>query len=444
MTLLDVYILKQHAGVLRMVDGSLAFAYDSAYSGPSLSVAMPFSSGEYRGRKVEAWFANVLPDRDEVRAGMADASGAPRSTFGMLACYGLDLPGAVQVVGAQTAELFASRQQSYSMLSPGAVGARLAVMLEDERRSAVSSWTTASEHWSLGGNQAKLALREFNGSWFACEGDGASNVIVKPGIGHFAAQALDECVTMRLAKRCGLPCADCRMETFAGVDAIVVERYDRITNSEGAVARIHQEDFCQALSCMPDKKYAEDGGPAAPDIMTLLLDAYDNSRERFFEALLFNHLTVSTDAHAKNYSVVHLGKGKFRLAPLYDVASLAPYLKARHAPYRVAMGIGGETRIGALRKTVLERFACTTGMDEKWLFQCAYGLIERVLAELPKVFDEPDLAQCSHIDELASRMVPRLELLLRNTERNLSRTGKDYFIPNISTTACNAGQRRRG
>jgi serine/threonine-protein kinase HipA len=41
----------------------------------------------------------------------------------------------------------------------------------------------------------------------------------------------------------------------------LVERYDRIYGHDGEPARIHQEDFCQALGVAPDQKYEKEGGP---------------------------------------------------------------------------------------------------------------------------------------------------------------------------------------
>lgn len=433
MNSLDVYILQQHAGTLRADGSQLLFSYDANYTGPDLSLALPFAQGEYASKKVRAWFDNLLPDRAEVLRGMTIATGEKHGTYHLLAHYGLDLPGAVQVISDVTREEFESRESGYSTITAKQIGERLVAIVEAEHKSIDRPWAARGERWSLGGNQGKIALRKYHDAWFSCRGDAASNAIVKPGVSHLASQALDECVTMRLAKRCGLPCANAYMESFAGVDAIVVERYDRITKDNGDILRIHQEDLCQALSYQPTKKYAEDGGPSSPQVINLLKGAADESQHRFVDALLFNHLTASTDGHAKNFSVLHQAKGSFRLAPLYDVASLAPYMTAeRRQPYHLAMSIGGETRVGHLRKTPLQRFARMSNLDEAWVFDRAYELIARIQKQLPEVFSEPDLADIDELDELASRMLPRIQTLCRGTERNLARTGKNYVPVNVT------------
>ena len=52
------------------------------------------------------------------------------------------------------------------------------------------------------------------------------------------------------------------------VEAIVVQRYDRAPTPEGGLARVHQEDLCQALGCSPDTKYQFQGGPTPASIAT--------------------------------------------------------------------------------------------------------------------------------------------------------------------------------
>ena len=66
--------------------------------------------------------------------------------------------------------------------------------------------------------------------------------------------------------------------------------------------------------------------------------------DAFVDALGFSWLIAGTDAHAKNYSVLHAAGGRVRLAPLYDVASALPYGFDPHR-LRLAMKIGGQYRL---------------------------------------------------------------------------------------------------
>ncbi len=423
---LEVFVGGAHAGALHISgNGLLSFRYDERYSGPQLSLCMPFSNEEYVGRVVHAWFDNLLPDNDQVRRGMAEKAGSSTGLFPLLSRFGLDLTGAVQTVSPDNLEAFLDRPEGYARLTSDQVGDRLAAIVEAEAANRARSWTLSDEHWSLGGMQTKLALREYRGQWYECLGSSASNVIVKPGAFGLEGQALDECVTMRLAKRCGLPVADVTVEPFGSFDAIVSRRYDRFTDAQGAVTRIHQEDCCQATATVSSCKYTADGGPSAATIIALLENAEGASRQRFIDGLLFNYLTASTDAHAKNYSLLHPARDRFMLAPLYDVASAAPYMK-KGKSYRLAMSIGGENRVGWLRASSLERLARTHGIDFAALADRVEELAEQVKENLEVSVNE--FSSCEGIDQLASLLVPRLRALCAATQRNI-RVGSRQFKP---------------
>ena len=144
---------------------------------------------------------------------------------------------------------------------------------------------------------------------------------------------------------------------FEDEPALIVERYDRVRDASGRVVRLHQEDLCQALSVMPDSKYAEDGGPAARDVLRLLSGTVHCKLNLllFSQQLFYNALIGAPDAHAKNYSLI-LGLGNNAgLAPMYDVASGLAYEKLRRR-LRLAMSVGGENRVGRIGAGALERY----------------------------------------------------------------------------------------
>lgn len=424
---LEVFVAGAHAGELRLSpEGVLSFAYDSSYGGPDLSLKLPVSNQEYSGRMVHAWFDNLLPDNPQVRQGMAVEAGTSTGLFPLLSYFGLELPGAVQTVAPDNLDALIGRSGGYVQVTPTAIGQHLIDIVSAEDENRARSWARSEEHWSLGGMQTKVALREFKGRWYECTEESASNVIVKPGAWGLSHQALVECITMNLAERCGLPAAAARLTSFDGIEALVVRRYDRFTSSDsGAVTRIHQEDFCQATGTVAECKYAADGGPSAPEILALLESTRDNSRRRFIDALLFNYLTASTDAHAKNYSLLHPRGNEFILAPLYDLASAAPYLK-HGKTYRLAMAIGGENRVGWLRQSSLERFAQANHCDFQALRNRTEELAEAVKGNLEDVINEQQNQK--DIDEVASVLVPRITALCNATQRNIH-AGQNHFKP---------------
>ena len=170
----------------------------------------------------------------------------------------------------------------------------------------------------------------------------------------------------------------------------ILERYDRIIDDSGAVVRVHQEDLCQALSVHPDRRYEVDGGPGAEQLGRLIREvAGDRDVARFFDALVYNWLVLSTDGHAKNYSLLLSGH-QVRLAPLYDVASAFPYLDHPRKA-RMAQKIGGEYRPSFIQRRHWERMARSLGLgsDE------AHARITALAERLPDALG--DAANESHL-----------------------------------------------
>ena len=182
--------------------------------------------------------------------------------------------------------------------------------------------------------------------------------ILKPPTGHFDGHAENEHICLMLARNLGLPAAQSKVMRFEEEIAIVIERYDR-QHKGNDIVRVHQEDICQALGIMPTKKYQNEGGPSAANIVELLR-TYSTDREddldTFVAALGFNWLIAGTDAHAKNYSLL-LGGRRIRLAPLYDIASILPYDEFDLHKVKLAMKIGGEYRLSQIGLRQWQKFA---------------------------------------------------------------------------------------
>jgi len=178
--------------------------------------------------------------------------------------------------------------------------------------------------------------------------------------------------------------------------AICIERYDRVA-TDVDVARIHQEDLCQALGVHPDRKYEADGGPSAASIASLLTrsiggDAGRQARERFADALAVNWLLAGPDAHAKNYSLL-LSGGQVRLAPLYDVASALPYPDFFPDKFRLAMRVGGQYLAARVTVDRWRQAAAQLALEED-------AVLARV-AHLAEVLPDAVAAAASHADVAA-------------------------------------------
>lgn len=199
-------------------------------------------------------------------------------------------------------------------------------------------------------------------------------------------------------------------------DGTPARRSDRIFDEDGTVVRIHQEDLCQALSIDPSRKYAEQGGPSSPDVLSLLSTTNANAPRNlqlFVLYLLFNYLMGATDAHAKNYSVL-LGTGDTTLlAPLYDIASIAPYQSLsprRRKPLRAAMSIGGENRFGLLSGRHLERLSrdanlITAGITREWIASAAERMATEIPSALQVVLNSASKAHLAGIEQVGPALM---------------------------------------
>lgn len=417
---LSVAIAGRLAGrVDQRADGSLSFSYDAGYSGPPLSLSMPVSNRSYGDKAVRPYLMGLLPDGADARRTLGRALGVSgNNPFALLSLIGLDCPGAVQLCAEESLLGAIGGEGSLRPVTDAEIAGRLAV----GRSSTSARWTTDREHWSLGGQQSKFALRREGGSWFSCEGAAATTHILKPGIPDLAHEALNEFICAKLAAACGIPAAGVEYVMFEGEPAIVVARYDRVRDGSGKVVRLHQEDLCQSLGVPPENKYPEEGGPGANDVLKVLrrtgAPAASNS-ERFVRMLFFNYLIAAPDAHAKNYSLL-LDRDAAYLAPLYDVASKLPYTD-RPFDAKTAMGIAGENRVGRLSARRLSRFAEANGLDEMGLGGKRLAEMLKELAEAIPPRLEGVLVDCGRIpgvDALGERMLSKAVDLC---ERSLAR-----------------------
>jgi serine/threonine-protein kinase HipA len=202
---------------------------------------------------------------------------------------------------------------------------------------------------------------------------------------------INEHLCLRLAKELGLAVAESRVQSFAGRDALVVARYDRLRIGAGRVMRLHQEDTCQSLGVSPLRKYENEGGPGPADIVSLLLRESDDAETdvgAFLDALALNWVIGGTDAHAKNYALL-LSAGSVRLAPLYDLISILPYPHRVHdREAALAMRIGREYRVWKIRRRHWEGLAARCDLDADPVIERVGQLVAAVPAALERAAAE--------------------------------------------------------
>ena len=392
------------ADVERTRTGVLRLRYLDTATTP-LSLSLPPTTPTHTGPRVEQFLRALLPDAPGTLRAVADRSGADATDpLSLLAVVGADCPGAVQLCPPDQVEATAHRPGALVACTDAEIEARLAALGMSED----ASWLMPGEHWSLGGTQAKFALRRHDGRWYVAHGSQATTHIVKPGVRALAHQALVEHVSMRAAAHLGLSVAHTEMTSFLTEDALVVTRFDRAVQPDQTVRRLHQEDACQALGVW--QKYEEYGGPSAADVVALLRDRSRTASqaqanvEQFTDGLIVNTVLGAPDAHARNYAVL-LDGADVRLAPLFDLASGLAYDRNPANPLVGSMSIGGTFALAAVDAAAWRRFADQVELDETWVLDRVHALAEAAPSAVEQALDETDT---DGTDELRTRLLPRL------------------------------------
>lgn len=119
-----------------------------------------------------------------------------------------DCPGAVQITPAAQVVEMLGRSDGLEPVTDHEIGARIARL-----RDHTGEWTLPEEHWSLAGQQEKLALARIRAAdgtqrWAEAKGSAPTTHIVQPGIGRLHHQALVEHATMRAAAALGVNVAN--------------------------------------------------------------------------------------------------------------------------------------------------------------------------------------------------------------------------------------------
>jgi serine/threonine-protein kinase HipA len=127
-------------------------------------------------------------------------------------------------------------------------------------------------------------------------------------------------------------------------------------------------------------------------------------------AVAFNWLVLGTDAHAKNYSLLLAGS-QARLAPLYDIASMAPY-DVHPRKLKLAQKVGGEYRPTVIEGRHWDRLARAAAIDPDRLRSGIVDMIDRIPDAMSDAASASDLT--GHELTAASRLIDSIARWLRH------------------------------
>lgn len=355
---LAIHLYGKTVGLLTQNSaGEMRFQYREGAN--MLSVSLPVQEAPYGHSQCEAYFGGLLPESELARAAIGRRLGInANNTFSLLQAIGYDCAGAVSIHPIEEAE----EDIETADLAP--VDGK--VLNEKELAKHIRELPqrplfidVEDLRLSLAGVQDKAAVCVVGQDILIPHSGSPTTHILKPAIPTLQSTVENEYVCLQLARRLGFLVPSVEMRMADTVPFLLVERYDRQWVGD-RLKRLHQEDFCQALGRATAYKYEAEGGPGFQDCFALLRQATQPAlaRNRLAEMVVFNYLVGNTDAHGKNFSLLHLPGGGLQLAPFYDILCTQAYPRLTK---KMAMAIGGEAQIGNIRVEHWERFSREIG-----------------------------------------------------------------------------------
>lgn len=176
----------------RTNDGSIIFQYHDSYrwsqSPTPISLSMPITAAEYSGDIPRNFLEALVPESPQARdEAMRLHHARSTSAFDLLQAIGFDATGALRLSADPHLPI---DDDSLIPISDSQIANRLRAAAPTGIQSA-----SVDEHWSVAGQQGKIALRNRNGSWFSTTGIARTTHIIKPGIPTLPHQAFNEHIT---------------------------------------------------------------------------------------------------------------------------------------------------------------------------------------------------------------------------------------------------------
>jgi len=384
LTALSVRLYGKQIGVITRLSGDRQiFAFEQDYiddpQRPTLSLSFKGSTGglvtnfQPVGRRVPAFFSNLLPEghlRDYL-AELADVN--PEREFFLLAVLGADLPGAVVVEPLEAGE-----RAPHARHDDG--------IADDDRAEAPL-------RFSLAGVQLKFsAVMESSGGLTIPAGGVGGSWIVKLPSARFAAVPENEFAMTELARRTGISVPENRLVDAGSIQglpeqaqtlggrALAVQRFDRLPDGKA----VHMEDFAQVFGEFPNNKYKFHSYANIASV--LWAEIGEDAVLEFVRRLVFSVVIGNADMHLKNWSLLYPNQRAPALAPGYDFVATLPYISGD----ALALSFGGSRSLSEITPDQMRRFADAARIPASPLWRIVVETSERA-AEAWKTLEQADI-----------------------------------------------------
>jgi serine/threonine-protein kinase HipA len=357
--------------------------------------------------RLPPWFSNLLPE-GRLREWIAlDRGVSADREMELLAQVGHDLPGAVQVVKADSIP---------DTFDEGLLADQTSK--DESRDGRAPGW-----HFSLAGVGLKFSmLQRGDRLTLPAFGEGGDWIVKLPD-SLFSDVPINENAMMSLAGSAGIRVPEHKLVHRGELDtlppnvwrsdeeyAYAVRRFDRGEDRN----LIHIEDFAQVRNVYPygDGKYRG-------NFETVASLAY---RRRDFEALqqvvrrlAFNALISNGDAHLKNWSLIYYDRRRPTLSPAYDLVSTEMYRQAGD-PENFGLKFGGTRRLDQISLMSFEWLESRLNANKANLAECAQDTVDRAIAGWPVIAASLDESPWVR-DQIGASIKRRRETLLRPVKR---------------------------
>lgn len=382
---LDVYFHNKIVGQLIQDDhGNMNFIYAKKWltnpKAVAISCSLPLQKEKFSKKQCRAFFEGLLPEQQQRKIIAKNLGVSEHNEFSLLEKIGGECAGALSFLPPEGKPH--TSPTHYHELTD----ADLAKTLEELHTKPL----LAGEYGvrlSLAGAQEKLAVY-INDDRICIPLDNyPSTHILKPAHYIYGDIVFNEYFCMKLAKEIGLITAEVECKKVGEIAYLLVKRYDRFISSpqdgKQIIARLHQEDFCQALGFSSAQKYQNEEGPSLKNCFDLVRNQTIKpivEINKILDAVIFNFLIGNCDAHGKNFSLLY--QDGAQLAPLYDLVCTIYY---DNLDKKMAMKLGGEYDINKIAFRHFDKFADEVQLSKSAVRHRIKSLIQAIIPSLSNI-----------------------------------------------------------
>lgn len=382
----DVYKGTQRAAILTRRAAGVELAYRKDYlasEAEPICGSIPLSTAPYIAPSgaVPAFFAGLLPEGRRLNALRQAIKTSADDEFSLLLAVGADPIGDVSVLPAGSAPT--RSDPGLDVQSP----------IDEVRFTDLLGQVGIVDAVALPGVQDKASVKGMS----LPIGHRDHQYILKIGPPEHPNIVLNEAHFLQLARDAGLSTTNFSVvHDVEQRPGLLVQRFDRVPQADGAPTRLECEDACQLLGRWPADKYNLSTEVVA-NALIARCDAKIIAARDIVAQLVFAWLTGNGDVHTKNISVLRSSDGERRISPAYDLPSTVPY-----GDITLALPIGGSTSAISRRQWI--DLGATLGLREKAATKIIDGLLD---------------ATESLASDLASGVLPFNEAVLRAWTKQL-------------------------